>query len=447
MSKKQLIIQHDLSKLSVEQLTQYLRDVSDFIGLDPDLNALDTIWMQNENGPGQSLVVYARRGTAEILRNKLGIEVSSLTQTITPQGSIVYTATGKNAQGRQEIAVGSKFVGGLTGKALDDAIMTASTRALRRLTMQFTSLGILDESEVGAIKGSVENPAAGATLVGSPVVLPPMPSVPANNAPGRDVTPAPVGVSNSAPVQPAIVSLDRPMAPAAIAFAPNAALTEFTRQQQALRADATAHLNATSAETSAKADIKADIPAPSAPVTPAVALVTSTPEAAIQAAKEAAKPKRAYKRRNTVSMDGPEPEVVSTPTPIPQVAPATGPALAAVPVATVAPVQPPPGAAGIPAIQVAPAPPQPTDFPGKPNDAQMGEYRKRVSVYTSELPSSENMGSVQKMRAFITRMSGTAPQFMTTDQWEEMLGWFESFVGRNQVKGLVKYINDSLGVK
>src|SRR6266851_8779529 len=327
MSKKQLIIQHDLSKLSVEQLTQYLRDVSDFIGLDPDLNALDTIWMQNENGPGQSLVVYARRGTAEILRNKLGIEVSSLTQTITPQGSIVYTATGKNAQGRQEIAVGSKFVGGLTGKALDDAIMTASTRALRRLTMQFTSLGILDESEVGAIKGSVENPAAGATLVGSPVVLPPMPSVPANNAPGRDVTPAPVGVSNSAPVQPAIVSLDRPMAPAAIAFAPNAALTEFTRQQQALRADATAHLNATSAETSAKADIKADIPASSTPVTTAVALVTSTPEAAIQAAKEAAKPKRAYKRRNTVSMDGPEPEVVSTPTPIPQVAPATGPAL------------------------------------------------------------------------------------------------------------------------
>jgi hypothetical protein len=77
----------------------------------------------------------------------------------------------------------------------------------------------------------------------------------------------------------------------------------------------------------------------------------------------------------------------------------------------------------------------------------MTDYRKRVSVYTSELPSSEGMGSVQKMRAFITHMSGTAPQFMTTEQWEEMLGFFESFVAKNQVKGLVKYINDSLGVK
>jgi hypothetical protein len=51
------------------------------------------------------------------------------------------------------------------------------------------------------------------------------------------------------------------------------------------------------------------------------------------------------------------------------------------------------------------------------------------------------------MRAFITRMSGTAPQLMSTDQWEEMLSWFDGFVAKNQVKGLVKYINDSLGVK
>ncbi len=413
-----LIIQHDLSKLSVEQLAQYLRAVSEFIGLDPDLNALDTIWMQNENGPGQSLVVYARRGTAEILRNKLGIEVSFLTQAITPQGSIVYTATGKNKQGRQEIAVGSKFVSGLTGKALDDAIMTASTRALRRLTMQFTSLGILDESEVGAIKGTTENPAAGATLVGSSVVLPPMPSVPANSAPGRDVTPVVSTVGEQFIGQKSLI---------------NAAMAQVKAKQE-------------SEKTSAKPDIKADIPAPEAPVTPAVAPVTST----LQPDTTAAKPKRAYRKRNVVSLDGPESEVVSNPIPAPVVAPASAPTPTTVLVATVAPVQPPLGAAGIPAIQVASAPPPPphsVDFPGKPSEAQMGEYRKRVSVYTLELPASENMGSVQKMRAFITRMSGFAPQFMTADQWEEMLGWFESFVGRNQVKGLVKYINDSLGVK
>src|SRR6266404_6550916 len=123
MSKKQLVIQHDLSKLSVEQTAQYLRDVSEFIGLDPDLNGLDTIWMDNETGPGKSLVVYARRGTAEILRNNRGIEISDLAQNTTAQGSIIFKATGKNAKGRQEIAIGSKYIQGLIGKVLDDAIM------------------------------------------------------------------------------------------------------------------------------------------------------------------------------------------------------------------------------------------------------------------------------------------------------------------------------------
>jgi hypothetical protein len=161
-------------------------------------------------------------------------------------------------------------------------------------------------------------------------------------------------------------------------------------------------------------------------------------------AAEAAKPKRARKKANTVSMDGPEPEVVSSPVPTPEPAPAPAPAPVSAIVAPVVPAAAPVSAV-VPTSGPAPAPAP--DAAGKPTDAQMAEYRKRVSVFTSELPSSENMGSVQKMRAFITRMSGSAPQFMTTDQWEEMLGWFDSFVEKNQVKGLVKYINDSLGVK
>jgi hypothetical protein len=410
MSQKQLVIKHDLSKLSQEELTQYLRNVSEFIGLDPNLNALDTIWMQNENGPGQSLVVYARRGTAEILRNLQGIKISSLTQTITPQGAIVFTATGENAKGRQEIAVGSKFVGALTGKALDDAIMTASTRALRRVTMQFTSLGILDESEVGAVQGSNVNPSAGATLAGSPVVFPP-PSVSANNAPGRDVTPVATSDSNTTV---AAREVQKPETTA-----------EFSSRMQTLRDDAQAQL----------ATGRSNVPVPS-----------DNPTTLIPGETQA-KPKRGRKPRNTVVIDGPEPEVVSQPAPPPQIAPAPAPA----PVITLAASIPPPISVPVSAsVSVAPPPATPaqtTDFPGKPTEAQMGEYRKRISIYTSELPSSENMGSVQKMRAFITRMSGTAPQFMTTEQWAEILSWFESFVERNQTKGLVKYINDSLGVK
>jgi len=443
---KTLVIQHDLSALSEEQLTQYKRDVSVFIGLDPDLNGLDTVWMPNENGPGKSLVLYARRGTAEILRNIKHIEVTSLTSTMV-KGSIVFTATGRDQQGRQEIATGSKYIEQLAGKAQDDAIMTASTRALRRLTMQFTSLAILDESEVRSVLGNTDNPAANAQLAGSPVVIPPVPSVPANNAPGKDITITTVPALFTAPM-----------------------LVNQDNQIVKVYADGAAAL----AAMPKPVDILPDKPAPAGPVTP----VESTVTPASEPDKKADRPKRARRKPNTVSMDGPEPEVVNksanadipesqqtatqpskavTPAPqpiqavsAPQPAPAP-PAPISAPAPVSAPVETAPKTETVPTQAVAAVPtqanPASTDFPGKPTNEQMTGYRKRVSVYTSELPSSEGMGSVQKMRAFITHMSGTAPQFMTTEQWEEMLGFFESFVAKNQVKGLVKYINDSLGVK
>lgn len=407
MAKKNLVIQHDLSKLTEIQVAEYLRDVSAFIGLDPDLNGLDTIWMDNENGPGRSLVVYARRGTAEILRENMGIQVSSLDNKEV-NGSIVFTAAGKNKDGRQEIATGSKFIGGLTGKTHDNAIMTASTRALRRLTMQFTKLGILDESEIESVHNAAPNPAAGAELAGSPAVIPPAPAV-VNNAPGKDVTPTPSIAEVYAEGAKALAAMPNPIP----------LVTSI----------------------------------PDIPATPAPAPVISAP-APVAAAKEVAPaPRRAPRtRKNTVSMDV-EPEVVNAPVPAAPVSyPSSSMAAVAASIPPAPPVAPQPAPAPVAAPVAVPAagtsvPNQGTGFLDQPTEAQMADYRKRVSVYTNELPSSENMGSVQKMRAFITKMSGTPPQQMTTDQWEEMLSWFESFVERNQVKGLVKYINDSLGVK
>jgi hypothetical protein len=427
---KTLVIQHDLSALSEDQLTQYKRDVSVFIGLDPDLNGLDTVWMPNENGPGKSLVLYARRGTAEILRNIKQIEVTSLTNSMV-KGSIVFTAIGRS-EGRQEIATGSKYIEQLAGRALDDAIMTASTRALRRLTMQFTSLAILDESEVRGVQGNTDNPAAGAQLAGSPVVIPPVPSVPANNAPGKDITP-PAGI----PKIP-----DAPDTRHAVA----APLVNQDDNLKKVYAEGAAAL----AAMPKPADIQPDATPSNTFVTPVVAPVTGMNITDIKSDK----PKRARKKPNTVSMDGPEPEVVNKPAQPEQVVTPVSQPVQAVPVpapAAVPPAAPVEAPVIVPTQAVAAVPtqanPASTEFPGKPTNEQMTDYRKRVSVYTSELPSSEGMGSVQKMRAFITHMSGTAPQFMTTEQWEEMLGFFESFVAKNQVKGLVKYINDSLGVK
>jgi len=439
MSKKQLVIQHDLSKLDAPTLAQYLRDVSEFIGLDPDLNALDTIWMQNENGPGQSLVVYARRGTAEILRNKLGIQVTSLTSAVT-QGSIVFTAAGNidfhDETKRHEIAVGSKYITGLTGKALDDAIMTASTRALRRLTMQFTTLGLLDESEVKSTVGDTVNLAAAVTLAGSAMVIPPQPAT-VNNAPGKDVTGIVAVGGGSTGVSTGGVGITTILKPT----------------MQEMRDEATAFLAAKPA--AKQPDINPAI-SPEQPVSTSVESTTSSetePDKQVDkpSAETSAKPKRARKAKNSVSLEtsGPEPEIVTKPDlPSPgalslaPINPNTFAPVVAAPINTQSLTMTAPLPATAP---VAPA--SVADFAGKPSAEQMADYRKKVSVFTSQLPSSENLGSVQKMRAFITKMSGHTPQFMTTEQWEETLAWFEFFVGRNQIKGLVTYINDTLGVK
>ena len=402
-----LVIRHDLHAMSAEELKNYLRDVSEFLGLDPDLNAFDALWMPNESGTGQTLVVYARRGTAEILRNKLGIEVDSLVSEFI-DGSVMFTAKGHDAKGRHEIAIGSKHVKNLEGKLRDDAIMTASTRALRRLTMQFTTLGILDESEVSAAKGEAPpaNPAASA--VPAPNPLPPVfsaPSVPANNAPGKPVEPAP--------------------APKPAPEPPVAQETQFLGQPEKVQEAMAQH--------PAK---KADTKPVEMPVTPIESTVTSEPEVA----KQAAKPKRGRKPKNTVALDV-EPETVSVPTQANAVAPPQ--AIPAPPPISVPAVGPDPVQAAAPAE----LPVAPVSVAGMPSKEQMDSYRKKVGVFTAQLPASADMGSVQKMRAFITKMSTAAPQDMTVVQWEQQIAWFDEFSQRNGTKGLVTYINDTLGVK
>jgi hypothetical protein len=419
-TKNPFAVKHNLDQLSKEELVQYLRDVSEFIGLDPDLNGLDTIYMNNETGPGRSLVVYARRGTAEILRNKLGIEVDSLTHE-SVNGSIVFTAKGHTdndghgKRGRHEIAIGSKFLGNLSGKELDDAIMTASTRALRRLTMQFTTLGILDESEVVSLLGHAPNPAGSAQLAANP--LPPMyavPTVPANNAPGKSVERDATTNANETHPEP----LGEPFVGQQDQI--DAAMAQVATKQAARQADKEAEM---------KADTKA------APVTSTpVESVTSTDKQTDIEAAEISAPKRARKSRKSVSLEV-EPEVVNSTAKVAK-AETIPAAVPATPLQAPAP-EPPKATPPAPAAPVV----------GLPSAEQMAEYRKKVGVFTAELPSSEGMGSVQKMRAFITHMSGNPPQDMTVAQWEETIAWFDAFVAKNTVKGLIKYVNDTLGVK
>lgn len=372
---------HNLDQLTAEELRQYLREVSTFVGLDPDMEALDTIWMQNETGPGRSLVVYARRGTAEILRNIYEVEVERQTFQML-NGSIVYTTEGisKKLKGRKEVAIGSKFIGNATGQELDNAIMTGSTRSLRRLTMQFTTLGILDESEVVARLGEQPNPAGSVRLAADPTpAMYAAPTVPQNNEQGKPVC-----------------ACDDPSIPSG------------------------AHFEGCPQYVPLEADKEADTPAVEMLLTPVPTPVTEDVKAAKKAAKRGPKAKGVQLDLDVV------PETVSAQ------------AVAAVP--TQADSVPPQVNSVVP-TQVNPVP---TDLPSR---EQMAVYRQKIGVFTSQLPASAGMDATTKMRAFIAYMnSGTAPSALTVTQWDKQVAWFEDFAARNNIKGLIKFINDTLGV-
>ena len=417
MMKQPFAIIHNLDGLDKVSIAKYLADMSAYIGLDPALNGLDTIYMNDPQG-GRALVPYARRGTCEILRNLYEVQVESLTYA-TVSGSIVFTATGISAKrgSRQEIAIGSKYIEGLKEKLLDNAIMTASTRALQRLTMQFTELGILAESEVVDLVGQTPNPAGSAQLASNPLppaFLPP-PSVPANNAPGKPVETAP---EPKAPLAPP-VSLDAP----------------FVGQQDQI-----------DAAIKQLVDKEADRKAAQPEVKPVESITSSEPETDKKAVK---KPR---KKANTVALDV-EAEVVQSAKP----AVPTQANLAVPPQAYSVAQNPPSEGVSLQVPAPEPAVKQMASLPpvemapvvGMPSKEQMDEYRKKISVYTVQLPPSQDLGPTQKMRAFITKVSGTAPQSMTVEQWDEVIAFIDGFMERNQgnVKNLITYINDLLGVK
>lgn len=175
----------NLNVATNEQLDEYREKTASVLKIDPFM--LDYIWMVDSETGLKNRVLYAKRGAAEVLRQNLGINILSM-EPRESSGWLMFTAVGKDAKGRQEIAHGAAYVESQKADKKAHAVMTASTRALRRLTLQFVAGGILDETEVQAQSALLTTPAVSeATLAGSPTVLPPPQAAPSVE-PGRDVT-------------------------------------------------------------------------------------------------------------------------------------------------------------------------------------------------------------------------------------------------------------------
>jgi hypothetical protein len=444
MSKLKII--HNLDGLTEEQINQYLRDISEHLGIDPDLNAFDVIRMDNR------LQVYARRGTTDMLRKSMDIDVTSIDLLDIP-GSATFRATGRKGHAasnlsRQEIAIGSCAIAGLTGQKLSDAIMTAETRAGRRLTLKFTGLGILDVSEVPANSAGT---ASGAELAGSPVVMPP-PTVRPAEAPGRDITPSPV---DAPPTE--------------------AEMEEFRARQAALRAEAKRQLDAQNPP-------KEGVSSQGIPGEPAGYGIADPPKLG-PATPVAETPRRRRRARNTVDISSPG----QAPTPsVPEIEAglqaagrkAMDMAVEFVKEHTVTPVQiapmPPLPAAAIAAVAemqkaaevitgvVAP-PSVPPNVPliipqTTPINAGTGlteeqkkTYFDRWKEYTQNILPKAGMlgmdgvgGSTMQMRKFVQVNNGVAVAQLDAPGWEELLSFLDNYSKQNGPQALVAYIQKAI---
>lgn len=480
MSKKEFTIVYNLETLDKSALEKYMADLSEWLGLPPGLNGLALRWMDDADGR-RKLVAYAHKGTTDILRAAKGIEVTSLTPLNLLPSAVVFQAVGKDRSGRQEIAIGAATIEGRRGEQLAYAVMTAQTRACRRLTLQFVGGGILDESEVGVTSDIAANPASLAELAGPPLVVPPPPTstVSAPPQPIQKVSeaskPAPTGEGG-------IVGTGNDLNPP-LTEKPKSTNVEQFLGQQSLIDEAWKQLNAkiakkadtepvtspvTTAESTTKLETKAvkkadiepaqaeyhvsEVPATLPAHSGTVLKVVEKPQQAYDLAKDPGTPaetaetkpkkaKRVSKKREKVDLKAPEQLSIPigtidaqgqiAPLPLPP-APAA-PSLEAnvvVPV-TVAPLIPSP----------------PLDFPGKPTPEQKAAHTLRLKKFREGMPPSLNVSKLAKAQMFIEHMTGTPLARMTAEQWDKFCEFVEGFATRNTMDQLYKYVNDTLGMK
>ena len=169
---EKIAIFDDLACLTYEERTEYYDKVCDSLGLNPATKPFEYLELDGK------LVLYARKDATDQLRRIYEISVEIVSREMI-EGLYVVTARARFPDGRVDESIGAvatekeggewkearsgkryfKSDGTFTpmkGKELANAIMRAETKAKRRVTLSIAGLGMLDESEVEAPKGTVE---------------------------------------------------------------------------------------------------------------------------------------------------------------------------------------------------------------------------------------------------------------------------------------------------
>lgn len=144
LALERVLIQGDLSSLSVDDRLMYVNKVAKSIGINPLLRPFDYITYHGKT------VLYANRACAEQLRMKYGISIK-ITNREKSSDVYIVTAQAITKSGRTDEAIGAISIRGLTGEALANALLKCETKAKRRVTLSICGLGLIDEIEANDV--------------------------------------------------------------------------------------------------------------------------------------------------------------------------------------------------------------------------------------------------------------------------------------------------------
>jgi hypothetical protein len=137
---EQVLLEGDLSRLSVEQRVAYYNRVCETLGLNPLTQPFKYLTLQGK------LKLYALKDATEQLRKIHGVSITELSSQRLDDVFVV-TAKAQDKAGRTDAATGAVPIGNLKGENLANALMKAETKAKRRATLSICGLGMLDETE------------------------------------------------------------------------------------------------------------------------------------------------------------------------------------------------------------------------------------------------------------------------------------------------------------
>jgi hypothetical protein len=140
-----LALNGDISELSSPQRVMYYNAYCESLGLNPLTKPFDILVLKGKT------VMYANKECAAQLRELKGVNIDAI-HTEQQGDMYIVIVKGHDKSGKTDCDLAAVTTKNLQGESLCNAMMKATTKAKRRLTLSLCGLGSLDETEIESIK-------------------------------------------------------------------------------------------------------------------------------------------------------------------------------------------------------------------------------------------------------------------------------------------------------